>query len=172
MSYSRRFHGRQGIKNYVLDVILVSGHPPGGVRAPTRRHPEVRKGSRPDPGGARHRFKTIFGHLLAPVGIPSGRLLAYFSVFFRYFCHFFDGSFPEHFLASFLDGSVTPRNLKIWPNHCRVARKHSSPKIQKVRPGDRFWLHFWYLLESFWRHFRPLGRQNSVFYGFGFPEFF
>ena len=134
MSHSRRFHGRRGIKNYVFDVILVSGHPPGDPRRP----PEARKGSRPDPGGARHRYKLIFAHLLPPVGIPSGRLLAYFSVFSRYFWHFFGDSFPEHFLASFLDGSVTPRTLKIWPNHCSVARKHSSPKIRKVSPGDRF----------------------------------
>ena len=123
-------------------------------------------------GGARHRFYTIFRHLLAPVGTSRGRLLAYFSVFSRYFCHFFGDSFPEHFLASFLDGSVTHRTLKTWPNHCSVARKHSSPKIQKVGPGDRCCFHFGHLLELFCRHFRPLERQNDVFYGFGFPEFF
>ena len=115
----------------------------------------------------------IFCHLLVPLGTPRGRLLAYFSIFLQYCCYFFDDSFPELFLASLLDVSVTPRTFKIWPNHCTVARKQSyPPKSKKLAPETDFASMF----DTFWNYFGDisgyLGAQTTLFKAFGFPVLF
>ena len=140
MSYSRRFHGRRGIKNYVFDGILVSGHPPGDTRRSERGPDRIQGG----PGIDLRRFLVTFW---LQWGSPADDFWCIFLYVSGISVTFSTVLFQSTFLASFLDGSVIPQTFKIWPNLCGVARKHSSPKIQKVGPGDRCWLHFGYLLE-------------------------